>query len=169
MSAENITADFVRSILDFDPHSGRLTWRENRGGIAAGSDAGTTHIKGYRVISVNKRLYKAHRLAWLHHYGEWPSRDIDHVNGNNADNRIANLRLATSKENQQNRRRANKNSQSGLLGASYDESRGLWQARIKVDGRQLYIGRFATAEEAHAAYLKAKAELHPFQTIAEAA
>lgn len=163
------TADEVRGLLDYSPETGEFRWRVNRGGIKAGSIAGTRHISGCVVVSLSKRLIKAHRLAWLCAHGKWPADQIDHINGVRWDNRIANLREANDKQNQQNRRRANKNSQSGLLGASWDCDRELWQARIKVDGRQLYIGRFDTAEEAHAAYLKAKAELHPFQTIAEAA
>lgn len=94
--AEKLTADILRSILDYDPETGKFDWRNNR------RKAGCLDNFGYHRIQVLGKLYKAHRLAWLHYYGEWPEQDVDHVNGVRSDNRIANLRSATKGQQSQN-------------------------------------------------------------------
>ena len=93
-----------------------------------------------------------------------PKRYLDHINGVRNDNRIENLREATNTENQQNRKKANVTNQFGLLGVS--KTRNRWRAEISINNRKIYVGIFATPEEAHVAYLAKKREVHPFQTIA---
>lgn len=95
-------------------------------------------------------------------YGKFPSDSIDHINGDRSDNRIANLREATIAENKQNIGNAPSHNKSGLIGAHRDASGRGWSSCIIVNKKYTYLGRFATAEEAHAAYVKAKTELHPF-------
>lgn len=110
----------------------------------------------------------AHRLAWLLHYGSWPSRHIDHINGDRADNRIANLRECDDAENQQNLRAATAASKSGLLGVTtrtYRNGAVRYAASIQVDGTKRYLGVYGTPEEAHSAYRAAKRQLHPFGTL----
>lgn len=80
------------------------------------------------------------------------------------DNRIANLREATAAENPQNQRRAHSHNKAGLLGVS-ETPGGRYAASIKAGGKRRYLGRYATPEDAHAAYLKAKQEMHPFGTL----
>jgi hypothetical protein len=87
-----------------------------------------------------------------------PPAEIDHINGLPADNRLANLRLATHAENGRNSRR--RKSSSGLKGTHWRPERNVWVGQIKKDGKRFFLGHFATAEEAHAAYVKAAAELH---------
>ena len=89
----------------------------------------------------------------------WPTGEIDHRDGDRGNNRIANLRDVSDAVNQQNRRNASRNSTSGLLGAHRCGSK--WYAKIGIDGKQKYLGAFATKEAAHAEYLKAKQSLHP--------
>jgi len=75
----------------------------------------------------------------------------DHVSGDGLDNRWCNLRLCTHKENGRNRRKqANCSSQyKGVTWCSRNEK---WQASIKVDGHQYYLGRFAEEKTAAQAY-----------------
>jgi len=95
-------------------------------------------------------------------YGSLPAdMQIDHINGNRSDNRIANLRLAEPSENQQNYRGGY--GVSGKTGAIWNSTRGLYESRIRVNGKQLFLGYFENAEDAHRAYLAAKQSLHPFQ------
>jgi hypothetical protein len=158
-----LTAEQVRELLDYDPETGRFTWRIAPRGHKAGSQAGCIDSYGYVVIRIAGAGHKAHRLAWLIAYGEWPDDQIDHINGERSDNRIANLRSLTNQGNQQNRRTAHRGNSSGLLGVS--PKRGKWRAQIKVDGEKRHIGMFDTPEAAHAAYLEAKRKLHPTCSI----
>lgn len=110
------------------------------------------------MVMVLRVRILAHRLAWALHFGRWPDQAIDHINGDRTDNRIANLRLATVAENTRNGKRRSTNT-SGYKGVSLTEN-GQWRATIVAGGRQSYLGRFSTAEDAHAAYVKAASRLH---------
>lgn len=164
MAKPELTAERLRELLRYDPGTGIFTWRMNRsGGTKAGDVAGSDDGQGYVSIRIDGRAYLAHRLVWLYVYGVWPERQIDHRYGIRNDNRLSELREATNKQNQHNQRKAQGSNKSGLLGVSY--SRGKPRARIRVDGKQKHLGTFDTAELAQAAYLEAKAVLHPFQTL----
>lgn len=98
---------------------------------------------GYVDITIKRRQYQAHRLAWLYVYGEWPSGEIDHINEDRSDNRISNLRIATRS---QNVIRSNPRSKSGFKGVYQDGSR--WSAQIRVDRKCIYLGSYGSPEEA---------------------
>jgi len=145
-------------LLSYDPDTGIIKWLVNRGRNAKpGQIAGRLTRNGHRHICVMQREVYAHRLAWFLVYGEWPSSDLDHVNGDPDDNRIANLRLATHTQNMTNAK-AKKNSFTGLKGVSPHGRR--WVARIRVDGVRQSLGRFDTKEEAAEAYRIAADSLH---------
>lgn len=131
--------------------------------MLAGDVAGCRTSRGYSVLAVDGVLYRAHRLAWFYVTGAWPQGEVDHINGQRADNRFLNLRVVTGAINSQNRRRANGNSRTGLLGV-YPHKTG-FQARIMVSGSRRHLGTFQTAEAAHAAYLAAKRQVHPGNTL----
>lgn len=124
-----------------------------------GKLAGTVNRLGYAQIKVDGQLHLAHRFAWFLHYGEWPKGQIDHINGNKADNRITNLRVASGSENLRNRGKPANNT-SGYKGVSWIARYRKWQATIKFDGKNKYLGRFATREEAADAYGKAALQHH---------
>ncbi len=152
-------------LLSYDPETGIFTWRvrtSNR--IKVGARAGSRHVGGYTEIGVDGFRYLAHRLAWFYVHKEWPVDEIDHRNGVRTDNRISNIRPATQAENNQNHRGpSSKNMYSGIIGAH--KCRDRWAARISVNGYPRHIGVYATAEEAHVAYVEAKQQLHPFSTL----
>lgn len=156
-----LTADRVREVLDYNPETGVFRWKVRLGQrCRVGNEAGSFSAEGYRQIKIDGRLHLAHRLAWLHTYGVWPRVDLDHRNEIKYDNRIANLREATKAQNTQNRSRARSDNQNGFMGVS--RVTGGWRALIDVNGQRHNLGLFGTPEEAHAAYLAAKRELHPF-------
>jgi hypothetical protein len=144
----------LKDVLSYDPDTGSFTWRITKGRAATGARAGSAdHINGYRILSVFGRAYPEHRLAWLYVHGTLPSGDLDHINGDRADNRIANLRQATRSQTNMNAKA--RRSRSGLKGACWNAQAQRWAGRIKLDGKQKHLGSFATAQEAHAAYVEA--------------
>jgi len=155
----------VKELLDYDEVSGLFRWRKltsNRAKI--GAVAGGITKGGYLRISLDNHSFAAHRLAWFYTHGVMPPAQIDHINGVRTDNRIANLRLASHSENMHNSRP--RNPASGLKGAYLYKKRLAaghqrpWTSSIFKDRMRIHLGYFATAEEAHAAYGKAAAELH---------
>jgi hypothetical protein len=132
-------------------------WNEQWAGKPAGSSG--SGGEGYSYVTIDLRPCKAHRLAWLLHYGVMPAEYIDHINGDKLDNRIANLRLCTNAENMRNRAAPRSNS-SGYKGVYFEAYTKRWKAQITVGGRNTNLGRFPTAEEAHAAYRRAAEEWH---------
>ena len=102
---------------------------------------------GYIRISINKKSYQAHRLAWLYVYGKLPKCQIDHINHNRADNKINNLREVTNLENGKNQSLRN-DSKSGVVGVSWHTASKKWRARIMVDGADIHLGHFFLFHEA---------------------
>lgn len=141
----------LRSLIDYNPESGQV--------FLCGRLAKTINAGGYVVTSINKQKYYAHRLAWLFMTGKWPVH-IDHKNHIPSDNRWTNLREATKSQNGRNRG-AQKNNSTGLKGAyRQDNSSGRYFSFIKYNGKRVHLGCFATAEEAHAAFMRTARELH---------
>ncbi len=168
MNKENkLTAKKLRSLLDFDTLTGDLVWKLRTGTQReikifntqyAGKIAGVTCPRGYKYIRIRGLgVYSAGRLAWLHHYGEWPTLEIDHINGNPADNRLANLRQASRSQNGANRS-IHSNNQSGFKGVTKVGNK--WTACVRLNNVKHRLGSFETAEAASKAYLKKAAEIH---------
>lgn len=153
----SLSATRLRELLLYDPETGEFTWRVTRSTVRAGDRAGSDGGKGYWIIQVDGRLYGRNRLAFLYMTGEWPANLADHINGVSLDDRWANLRSATQSQNLANSRRPITNT-SGFKGVSSYRRTRRWQARIKVNGKDKYLGLFASAEEAHRSYLKAAQE-----------
>lgn len=153
------TVELLRELFNYDPETGKLTWRISRThktypGMAAGNKekSGRTRVRvGYRQVFV-------HRIAWALYHGVWPEQIIDHINGDPSDNRICNLRDVSRQVNQQNFRKPNKNNKTGFLGVSAVQ--GHFYAKVHTSGVNYFIGSFKTPEQASEAYLEAKRQLH---------
>lgn len=156
MRSDSLTQARLKEVLHYDPETGVFTRLTT--GLVAGSRTGR-----YCYISVDGYLYLAHRLVWLYLFNRWPTADVDHIDGDGRNNRRGNLREATHAQNQQNQRRGQ--GKAGLLGVTYDASTQRYMARLTVGGKTHHLGRHGTPEEAHAAYVKAKREHHPFSTF----
>lgn len=145
----------IEKLLRYEPETGEFFWRVDRGRrgrTKAGSRAGADRGDGYIRIWIDGRIFLAHRLAWLLTYGVVPAEEIDHRNRNRSDNRISNLRLATHAQNLMNGpKRANNT--CGFKGVSREDKK--FRATIWRGGKQVYLGRFDTPDEAHQAYCKA--------------
>lgn len=153
-----ITQEELKQQLEYNPNTGIFTWAIRKPKVKFGAVAGRTKPKGYVEIRVNLVSYQAHRLAWLYVHGEWPDGLIDHINRDPADNRIANLRVATHQQNFRNVA-ASSRSSTGVKGVSPHSKSGKYRATIRVDGKRLWLGLFDTITEAGEAYREA-AEVH---------
>lgn len=158
---EQLTAQKLRELLDYDSETGAFTWRVDHSKFKAGQLAGCLVPTGYVLIGVLGRRHLAHRLAWLHVYGEWPESLIDHINHTTDDNRIANLRAATHSENTQNSRLSRRN-KSGHKGVIWYRRDCVWRAYLVIDGRSHHLGYFSNINDAIAARKAAEAKYHPF-------
>jgi len=162
------TPSLISLLLRYEAETGKLFWlqrpriffksdREWRRWNTryAGKEAFSPNTQGYLDGMIFRTMYRAHHVAWALHYGEWPELQIDHINGDRADNRIVNLREVTRSENCRNTRLRSNNT-SGVMGVSRHGKR--WRAYIHADGRIVHLGVFATVEEAKAARKAAEAE-----------
>ena len=163
-SNSTLTAERLREVLDYDPETGVFTTRIKRQGSRAGVTPGYTKDNGYSYTHIDTTSYMTHRLVWLWVNGSWPIGEIDHIDGDKLNNRIANLRDVDRATNTQNSKKARRNNKSsGLLGSYKSGNR--WQAQIRINGVCMTLGSFGTPEEAHASYLGAKRLFHPGCTI----
>jgi hypothetical protein len=161
----SLTAPYVRSILDYDRRTGVFVWK-TRDDVSAkwnnkypGTVAGSLNKgTGYLRISINDRDYSAHRIAWLHVTGEWPTQ-VDHRNRIRTDNRFKNLRSASKNQNQFNRT-TSKNNTSGYKGVYWHAIGKKWCVNIAVNGKQIYLGLHTDIKKAAAAYRKAAKKYH---------
>ena len=146
-----LTAEYLRSILHYDPDTGIFTRKVGSANqVKAGDVAGSLDGGGYLRIRVCSRLYQAHRLAWFYDCGEWPKYQIDHINRNKTDNRIANLRDVSQKQNGQNASKRSDNT-SGHPGVYWHKRDSKWVAQITHNYKLIHLGYFSILEEAIAA------------------
>ena len=161
------TAALLRTLFHYDPDTGVFTRKVKTSsraklGVPVGNPSGQGHLQ----IRFDGTRHLAHRLAWLYVHGEWPSKLIDHINGNPTDNRIANLRDVSASINAQNQRSATKkNKRSKLIGAHFHVQSGKFLAHIRLDGVTRHLGSFDTEQEAHEVYIAEKRRVHAGCTI----
>lgn len=149
---EMLTQSELKSLFHYCEESGIFTRIKTTSSRAiAGDIAGYVDSAGYLQIRIGKTLHRAHRLAWLYVYGYFPAHHVDHINRNPSDNRIANLREATASENLRNTAVPVSNT-SGYKGVTFSKAANKWMARCTVNRKDNYLGLFATAELASAAY-----------------
>lgn len=153
-----ITQSRLKELLSYNEKSGEFVWKISRGRNAKIGDlAGCKNLNGYWIIGVDHRPYRAHRLAWLFVFGLWPKADIDHINGVRTDNRIGNLREATRSENLANKK-CQSNNRCGVKGV-YLHHDGRFRAQVRMNGKNIHLGLFDTAEQANSAYFEKAKQL----------
>jgi hypothetical protein len=151
-----LTAERLRELLDYNPETGIFTWKILPRRKAIDGFAGSRSGR-YIYIGIDREHYLAHRLAWFYIYGEWPDKDLDHIDRDTHNNRLTNLRPATMSDNLCNSKLRKDNS-TGFRGIFRHRSK--FAAQVRKDGVRLCLGTFDTAEEAHAAYCEAARKLH---------
>lgn len=167
--------EVLRQLLDYDPETGILRWKErgpewfqssdrrsaaeraaNFNASHAGKEAGEKFVVGYRRVRLFGLYRWSHRIVWKIVYGVEPEQ-IDHINGQKDDNRLKNLRAVTDAENALNKR-FTKISSSGVLGVTKRSDTGTWQAHIGFRGQKIKLGTFSSLDAAIAARRAAERE-----------
>ena len=163
----NITPELLRQLLRYEPDTGKLFWQSREDGsstskrfnkIFAERSAGRVNSSGYVKLSINGRIFPAHRIAWMMHYGSWPDGQIDHENGCRSDNRICNIRCVTPKENSMNKKVSKKNT-SGFIGVHWNAKNKKWIASISDGNKCKYIGSYKDVRDAVTARLSVQSSM----------
>lgn len=153
-----LTRETLIENLRYDPVTGYFYRLRSSSWAKIGDRAGRKDDpETYTLIGLLGHKYTAHRLAWLYVHGEFPKGMIDHINRDKSDNRIENLREVTRAQNAMNSKMNVKNS-SGYKGVFFHRGRQEWRAQINIRNRVVNIGKFASAEAAHLARLRAITE-----------
>lgn len=166
MAPKNLPhVELLRQLLSYDPATGVLTWRERTPDMFTKSGdfavlhcqswnarfahkvAGSPVNNGYLTVNIGGSLFTAHRLGWTIHHGSPPTDQVDHINGDKADNRIANLRDVTASDNSRNQKMRATNT-TGVMGVNWHPARRCWVSNIYADGRRWHLGYFRTFDEA---------------------
>ena len=155
-----LTQERLKDLLHYDPETGVFTRKvalspKTRVGEVAGGKCSL----GYWQISVEGKLHRSHRLAWLYIKGKWPKHQIDHIDGNKCNNSFRNLREANFNQNSFNRPKQSNNT-SGYKGVSWHDKANKWTAEIKAYGVKRRLGLFKSKLAAYRAYCKAARALH---------
>lgn len=152
-----LTQEIAKSLFDYDPETGVIAWKYHNGRRSK-DHAGFVDQCGYRKIKIcidaEAFSVPAHRVVWLYMMGNWPPRQIDHIDGNKLNNKWANLRTATPSQNIANQTHRNP---SGFKGVTRMPN-GKWVARIRRKGRFTHLGTFNTILDAASAYRVAARE-----------
>jgi hypothetical protein len=158
------TPEVLRKLLRYEPETGKLFWRQRTADMFstlrdcnawnstwADREAFTADMRGYRMGTIFSKMHRSHRVIWAMQTGEWPQADIDHINGDRADNRWINLRSATRSENLKNAK-SRSGASSPYLGVYRHTPGEKWYARITANGKRIHLGAFACETEAAHAY-----------------
>jgi len=146
-------------ILDYNPITGQfLQLIRTSHRVKVGDVAGVFNKSlGYRIVCILGKKYLEHRLAWFYVHGKWPSLEIDHINGDRSDNRLANLRDISHADNMRNITKINSANTSGYTGVYWNKKSKNWQAKTVAHGKQVHLGFFDDPKQASAvrdAYVK---------------
>ena len=143
-----ITQDELKKLFNYCEKTGNLIRKVNAGKTKAGDIAGTKRPDGYLQVGIKYNLYYIHRIIWVMEHGSVDSElQIDHIDGNQTNNKIKNLRLVTNKENNKNKVKPARNT-SGVVGVHWCKRDLKWMAGIRVNGKQKNLGRFTDMNDA---------------------
>lgn len=144
VAKQELTQGRLKELVNYDPETGWITWRVLSSTTEPGERAGGLHGFGYRQIGLEYKKFLEHQLAWLYMTGEWPTKEIDHINSVRSDNRWCNLREATRSQNGHNKQ-LHPRSTTGFTGVSTHGNR--YRSTITVNGTTTYLGRFKSVAE----------------------
>lgn len=151
LESTELTKDLLHTLFDYE--DGKLYWKGRRN-----KEAGSVGNRGYRCICINYRKYMAHRLIWIMH-GNDPVEMLDHIDGDQLNNRIENLRPVTNSQNQRNQK-LRKDNTSGIKGVSWLNAHKRWAGQVWHKGKLYRAGYFKNKDECAAAVRELREKLH---------
>lgn len=157
-----ITRERLKQLLQYNKDTGVFT------SLVKNKTVGSLTDKGYVRLNLDKHLYMAHRIAWFYMTGEFPSVEIDHIDGDRSNNEWSNLRCATRKQNMENTALFC-TSTSGHRGVTWYKRNGKWGATAFHNGKRHFAGLYASADEAAQAAKKLRDELFTYHKTSHAA
>jgi hypothetical protein len=154
--------DLIKKRYLYDPNTGIVSAKGKKIGSLHKRRGRTSYLRFNIVLDVHtddlgirtQRFYTAllHQIIWYLVYDNWPDKLIDHIDGDGTNNKLNNLRLATSEQNGHNQRKQSRKTSSQYKGVSFDTWSGRWQSYIQHKNKNIHIGRHDTEEEAARAY-----------------
>lgn len=151
MSKRDITKEDFEERLSYNPETGILTWiaKGNSKKVVIGSRAGSISPYGHRVLNWCGYLIPEHHVIWVMYYGVWPSQYIDHINHNEQDNRLVNLREVSKSENNRNQSKRSDNS-TGFTGIWINKknSRKKFMSEVHFEGKRIHQKSHYSLEDA---------------------
>jgi hypothetical protein len=151
LESTELTKDLLHTLFDYE--DGKLYWKGR-----CNKEAGSVGNRGYRCICINYRKYMAHRLIWIMH-GNDPVEMLDHIDGDQLNNKIENLRPVTNSQNQRNQK-LRKDNTSGIKGVSWLNAHKRWAGQVWHKGKLYRAGYFKDKDECAAAVRELREKLH---------
>ena len=142
-----ITQHRLKELMIYNKDTGIFTRTKTLNGTNGLKVGEKIDKKGYAFVTIDKKYYKLHRLAWLYCYGEFPNGQIDHINQIKTDNRIENLRVDKDGCLNQSNKGKRKDCTSGFIGVNYNIDKQKWTARLQFYGKRKDICYKDTAYE----------------------
>lgn len=133
----NVSIERLHELFIYAPESGILTWKIDKGRAKAGNPVGGPDGGGRLKTELSGKTYQVHHIIFALHHGRWPVNQVDHKDRNVINNKISNLREATSQQNNCNRKTRTDNT-SGFKGVAWH--RTTYEVRIMVEGKMIHIG-----------------------------
>ncbi len=155
-----LTSERLRSILEYDPVTGVFIRIAKTGrNTVIGRPVGSLDRYGYLQCSIDNRKYKMHRLVFLLADGEFPAEEVDHIDGNPANNAQKNLRKVSRVQNMQNMSLRNE-SKTSVKNVYFDKRCNKYAVRIRVKGSRRSFGLFEDLELARLVATEARNKYH---------
>ena len=136
-----------------------LVWRVSKGVAKKGGEAGCiSNGRGYFIVKFKQKIYRNHRIVYFLNTGIDPEeKQVDHIDGDRLNNKISNLRLATHKQNQDNRKKS-KNNSSGVTGVYWHKCHNKWRSAISFKNKMIMLGGFYNKDKAIAVRMAAETD-----------
>jgi len=148
----------LKEDLEYNPDTGLFRWLRYVSPTCSLSWFSGKPSNGYYTIGYKGKTHKAHRLAWLLVTGDFPTKEIDHIDKDRGNNKWENLRDTSRTINQYNKKKNETKYSSVYPGVRFHKPSKKYTATIRYKRKPYYLGYFLTEKEAYKAYLDKQLE-----------